>query len=121
MAQENLFEGILRSLHRHRGAAVMIVGATLLVTALVSRFYPTLYESNTLLRVMASELGRGDSPAAVMNGILSQKAVATEVLRTCGLDLGAEPRYTPFTLEDAGQGLVRLTVRDPHPARRLRA
>ncbi|HEY9072464.1 MAG TPA: polysaccharide biosynthesis tyrosine autokinase [Candidatus Ozemobacteraceae bacterium] len=117
MAQENLFEGILRSLHRHRGAAVMIVGATLLVTALVSRFYPTLYESRTLLRVMASELGRGDSPAAVMNGILSQKAVATEVLRTCGLDLGSEPRYTPFCLEDAGQGLVSLTVRDSNPAR----
>ncbi len=116
MAQENLFEGILRSLDRHRGAAVMIVAATLLVTALVSRVFPTVYESKSLLRVMTSELRPGDSPAAAMNGILSQKDVIGEVLQTCGLDLGkSEPRYAPFSLEDAGQGLVKLTVRDPNP------
>ncbi|HNW35918.1 MAG TPA: hypothetical protein PKM25_13350, partial [Candidatus Ozemobacteraceae bacterium] len=117
MAQENLFEGILRSLDRHRGAAVSIIAATLLITALVSRVFPTLYESQSLLRVMTSELHQGDSPAAAMNGIMSQKIVVSEVLRTCGLDLGTEPRYSPFTLEDAGQGLVRLIVRDPNPTR----
>lgn len=116
MAQENLFEGILRSLDRHRGAAVLIVAATLLVTALISRVFPTVYESQSLLRVMTSELRPGDSPAAAMNGIMSQKDVIGEVLQTCGLDLGkSEPRYAPFTLEDVGQGLVRLTVRDPNP------
>lgn len=116
MAQENLFEGILRSLDRHRGAAVMIVAATLLVTAFVSRVFPTVYESQSLLRVMTSELRPGDSPAAAMNGILSQKDVIGEVLQTCGLGLGkSESGYAPFSLEDTGQGLVRLTVRDPNP------
>ncbi|NLI78117.1 MAG: polysaccharide biosynthesis tyrosine autokinase [Candidatus Riflebacteria bacterium] len=115
MAQESLFEGILRSLGRNRKQAFFIIACAVLLTTVINHHLPPLYESSALLRILASDQEAAAGLAASMNGILSQKATLQEVCRTCGLDPATAMSQDLFTLEDAGSGLVKLTVRNTDP------
>ncbi len=115
MAQESLFEGILRSLGRNRTQAFFIIAGTVLLTTVITHHFPPVFESTTLLRILASDQEGAAGLAASLNGILSQKQTLQEICRTCGLDPASAFGQDPFTLEDAGSGLVRLTVRHSDP------
>ncbi|RCK79983.1 MAG: Tyrosine-protein kinase EpsD [Candidatus Ozemobacter sibiricus] len=115
MAQESLFEGILRSLGRNRTQAFFIIAGTVLLTTLITHHFPPVFESTALLRILASDQEGATSLAASMNGILSQKQTLQDICRACGLDPASTFGQEPFTLEDAGSGLVRLTVRHSDP------
>jgi len=116
MAQENLFEGIFRSLNHNKKAAFLIILLAILATTLFHRAFPTLYESHSLLRVLSSDDTSGSSLASSMNGILSQKPLILEALKNEGLEQQVKNPGDFFSIEDAGPGLVKLSVKHSNPA-----
>jgi len=115
MAQENLFEGIFRSLKKNLNKAMLIIVAVIVVTTTLNCCFPTIYESHSLLRVLSTEGGSEKSLASSMNGILSQRAILSEALKSCGLEISGKPAHEVFSIEDAGPGLVKLVVRNENP------
>lgn len=116
MAVENLIEGVWRSLRLNRWKALLIIGVALAATTVSARYFPVVYESNSLLRVLSTEDVSKSELAASMNGLLSQRPVVQETLRDKGIT--RDPRTTAdlFLLEDAGPGLVKLVVRHANPS-----
>lgn len=115
MAQESLFEGIIRSLGRNKGKALLILLISLFFTVILNRVHPPVFEGRSLLRIMTTETDAGNSLAASMNGLLAQRSVVREVIKSCGLDGSFQPTGEPFVFEDAGPGLVKLSVRHSNP------
>ncbi len=115
MAQETLIEGIFRSLNRSRGQVFTLLLVALAATAYLNHAFPTVYESQALLRVLTTERDSHVSLAASMNGILSQRAILNDALTACGIDLSGKPGAELFSFEDNGPGLVLMRVRNSDP------
>jgi uncharacterized protein involved in exopolysaccharide biosynthesis len=116
MIQESLIEGIFRSLRKNAGWATIIIGLTVLTSAIVNRYFPAIYESQALIRVMTSENASDVSIAASMNGVFSQKDVLIELARECGLSADEVINQSVVSFEDAGAGMVKLFARHNDPA-----
>lgn len=115
MVQESLIEGIFRSLRKNAGWATIIVGLAVMVSFLLNRYAPTVYESESLLRVMTTENTSEISLAATMQGVLSQRTVVEEIARKCNMSEADIRRDEVISLSDAGPGLVTLAVRHENP------
>ena len=70
MAQESLFEGLFRSLKTNKWTTLGIIALGLAATSFFNSSFPTVYESQALLRVLSTEEQSGPSLAASMNGVL---------------------------------------------------
>ncbi|GAB4272303.1 MAG: hypothetical protein Kow0029_10830 [Candidatus Rifleibacteriota bacterium] len=116
MVQESLIEGIFRSLKKNAGWATIIIGLAVLASAMINRFFPAVYESQALLRVMTSDGNSDFSIAASMNGVFSQKNVMAELANECGLSADEVINKEIVRFEDAGAGLVKLFVRHNNPS-----
>lgn len=115
MIQESLIEGIFRSLRKNAGWATIIIGLTVLTSAIVNRYFPAIYESQALIRVMTSENASDVSIAASMNGVFSQKDVLIELARECRLSADEVINQSVVSFEDAGAGMVKLFARHNDP------
>ncbi|HMM60682.1 MAG TPA: hypothetical protein PKC25_11210, partial [Candidatus Rifleibacterium sp.] len=115
MVQESLIEGIFRSLRKNAGWATIIIGLAVLASFLLNRYAPTVYQSESLLRVMTTENAGEISVAATMQGVLSQRRVIDEIARKSGLDEAEIRREDIITFKDAGAGLVTMGVRHVNP------
>ncbi|MBU1105645.1 MAG: polysaccharide biosynthesis tyrosine autokinase [Candidatus Riflebacteria bacterium] len=115
MVQESLIEGIVRSFRKNAGWATVIVGLSVIFSVLLNRYIPTVYQSESLLRVMTTEAGHDLSIAASMQGILSQKPIIAEIAEKSGLSENEIRREDIISLTDHGPGLVKLTVRHENP------
>lgn len=116
MIQESLIEGIFRSLRKNAGWATVIIGLAVIAAALINRFFPAIYQSQAMLRVMTSEQSQDLSIAASMNGVFAQKTVLAELANDCGLAADEVINRNLVEFEDAGAGLVKLIVRHENPA-----
>ena len=114
MVQESLIEGIFRSLKKNAGWATLIIGLSVASAVLINKYFPTVYETSALLRVMTTESSHNTSLAASMNGILSQKSIIKEALTECGLESDYK-KENLYNLEDKGNGLVKLSLRHENP------
>ena len=115
MVQESLIEGIIRSFRKNAGWATVIVGLSVIFSVFLNRYIPTIYQSESLLRVMTTENGHDVSIAASMQGILSQKQIIAEIAEKSGLSETEIKREDIISLVDHGPGLVMLTVRHENP------
>ncbi|MBF0499506.1 MAG: polysaccharide biosynthesis tyrosine autokinase [Candidatus Riflebacteria bacterium] len=117
MTRENLIEGVWRSLRANPGKAALIVLFALLATTALTRFFPVIYETHSILRVISTEDLPQTELAVSMRGLLEQRPLLQEIFRKKGLEFPVRPN-TPeiFRLEDAGPGLVKLVVRYTNPA-----
>lgn len=115
MVQESLIEGIIRSFRKNAGWATVIIGLSVVFAVFLNRYIPTVYQSESLLRVMTTETGRDVSIAASMQGLLAQKAVIDEISEKSGLNEAEIRREDVISLVDHGPGLVMLTVRHENP------
>lgn len=115
MVQESLIEGIIRSFRKNAGWATVIIGLSVVFAVFLNRYIPTVYQSESLLRVMTTETGHDVSIAASMQGLLSQKAIIAEIAVKSGLNENEIRREDVITLTDHGPGLVMLTVRHENP------
>jgi len=116
MIQESLIQGIVRSLRQNAGWAATIIGLTVVLTFILNRQIPAIYQSESLLRVMTSENGQQHaSLAASMLGILSQKETLSLIAEKSGLNETEIKRDQVISLSDAGPGLVKLIVRYENP------
>ncbi len=116
MIQESLIEGIFRSLKRNAGWATIIVALAVVASAMINRFFPAIYQSQSMLRVMTSEQTADLSIAASMNGVFAQKNVLAELANECGLAADEVINRNLVEFQDAGAGLVKLIVRHENPA-----
>ena len=115
MVQESLIEGIIRSFRKNAGWATVIIGLSVIFSVLLNRYIPTVYQSESLLRVMTTEAGHDLSIAAAMQGILSQKPIIAEIAAKSGLSENEIRREDIISLVDHGTGLVKLVVRHENP------
>ena len=115
MVQESLIEGIVRSFRKNAGWATVIIGLSVVFSVFLNRYIPTVYQSESLLRVMTTETGRDVSIAASMQGILSQKQIIAQIAEKSGLSETEIKREDIISLIDHGPGLVMLTVRHENP------
>jgi capsular exopolysaccharide synthesis family protein len=115
MNQESLLEGIFRSLKKHAGWATLIVGLAVAGSALINYYFPSIYETNSILRVMTSETSDDFSMAASMNGVFSQKSILAELARDCGLTADEVIDKNLVSFEDSGAGIVKLIIRHENP------
>ncbi|EKD81125.1 MAG: hypothetical protein ACD_39C01965G0001, partial [uncultured bacterium] len=115
MVQESLIEGIVRSFRKNAGWATVIIGLSVIFSVFLNRYIPTVYQSESLLRVMTTEAGHDVSIAASMQGILSQKQIIAEIAEKSGLSETEIKREDIISLVDQGPGLVMLTVRHENP------
>ena len=115
MVQESLIEGIFRSLRKNAGWATIIIGLAVLSAFLLNRYVPTIYQSESLLRVMTTENAGEISVAATMQGVLSQRRVIDEIARKSGLDEAEIRREDAISFKDAGAGLITMAVRHENP------
>lgn len=115
MIQESLIEGIIRSLRQNAGWAITIIGLAVIFSFLLNRHIPTVYQSESLLRVLTTENEQRTSLAASMQGILSQKIITSQIAQKSGLSENEIRREEVITLVDAGPGLVKLMVRYENP------
>ena len=116
MIQESLIEGIIRSLRKNAGWATIIVGLAVIGSALLNRFFPAVYKSQAILRVMTSEHSNDFSIAASMNGVFAQKNVLAELANDCGFSADEVVNQNLVEFEDAGAGLVKLVVKHEKPS-----
>lgn len=86
MVQESLIEGIVRSFRKNAGWATVIIGLSVVFAVFLNRYIPTVYQSESLLRVMTTEAGRDVSIAASMHGLLAQKSVIAQIAEKSGLN-----------------------------------
>lgn len=117
MIQESLIEGIIRSLRKHAGWATIIVGLAVMASAMINRFFPAVYQSHSLLRVMTSEHSDELSIAASMNGVFSQRNILAELARDCTMSADEVINRDLVEFADAGPGMVKLIVRHEDPGR----
>lgn len=115
MVQESLVEGIIRSLRQNAGWAITIIGLAVIFSFLLNRHIPTVYQSESLLRVLTTENEQRTSLAASMQGILSQKIITSQIAQKSGLSENEIRREEVISLIDAGPGLVKLMVRYENP------
>lgn len=115
MVQESLIEGIFRSLKKNAGWATIIVGIAVACSFLLNRFVPTIYQSESLLRVMTTENTNEISLAATMQGVLSQNSIIEEIAKKSRINEPQLRREDTIILSDAGPGLVKLEVRHENP------
>ncbi|KAF1080963.1 MAG: hypothetical protein GQF41_2777 [Candidatus Rifleibacterium amylolyticum] len=115
MVQESLIEGIIRSFRKNAGWATVIIGLSVVFAVFLNRYIPTVYQSESLLRVMTTEAGHDVSIAASMQGLLAQKAVIAQIAQKSGLNETEIRRDDVISLVDHGPGLVMLTVRHENP------
>jgi len=115
MVQESLIEGIIRSFRKNAGWATVIIGLSVVFAVFLNRYIPTVYQSESLLRVMTTEAGHDVSIAASMHGLLAQKAVIAQIAQKSGLNETEIRREDVISLVDHGPGLVMLTVRHENP------
>lgn len=115
MVQESLIEGIFRSLRKNAGWATLIVGLAVCAAFMLNRYAPTIYQSESLLRVMTTENANEVSLAATMQGILSQRKVVEEIAKKCGINEDDIRREDVIAFKDSGHGLVSLAVRHENP------
>ena len=115
MVQESLIEGIVRSFRKNAGWATVIIGLSVVFAVFLNRYIPTVYQSESLLRVMTTEAGRDVSIAASMHGLLAQKSVIAQIAEKSGLNETEIRREDVISLVDHGPGLVMLTVRHENP------
>ncbi len=115
MVQESLIEGIIRSFRKNAGWATVIIGLSVVFAVFLNRYIPTVYQSESLLRVMTTEAGRDVSIAASMHGLLAQKSVIAQIAQKSGLSETEIRREDVISLIDHGPGLVMLTVRHENP------
>ncbi|MEW6713099.1 MAG: hypothetical protein AB1403_24985, partial [Candidatus Riflebacteria bacterium] len=105
-----------RSLRKNAGWATIIIGLAVIASALINRFFPAVYQSQAMLRVMTSEQSNDLSIAASMNGVFAQKTVLAELASDCRLGADEVVNHNLVEFEDAGAGLVKLIVRHENPA-----
>ena len=116
MGQESLFEGIVRSLKKNAGWAVLIMALAVSASFFINRFAPSLYKSSSLIRVMTTaELSEKDI-AAEMNGVLAQKEVLDEIIKKCNLDKKHIKPNELASLSTSGSGILTLTVKYEDPS-----
>ena len=115
MVQESLIEGIFRSLRKNAGWATIIIGLAVCASFLLNRYAPTIYQSESLLRVMTTENASEVSLAATMQGILSQSKVIDEIAGRCTVNEADIRCEDVISLRDSGPGLVTLAVRHNNP------
>ena len=115
MVQESLIEGIIRSLRKNAGWATIIVGLAVVFSFFLNRYIPTIYQSESLLRVMTTENTSEISLAATMQGVLSQRKVIDEIARKSKLSEAEIRREEVVVFKDSGPGLVTLAVRHENP------
>ena len=115
MGQESLFEGIVRSLKKNAGWAVLIMALAVTASFLINRFAPSLYKSSSLLRVMTTADMSEKDIAAEMNGVLAQKEVQEEIINKCHLDRKFIKPNDLASLSSSGAGLLTLTVKYQDP------
>ncbi|PKL48392.1 MAG: hypothetical protein CVV42_09725 [Candidatus Riflebacteria bacterium HGW-Riflebacteria-2] len=115
MVQESLIEGIVRSFRKNAGWATVIIGLSVVFAVFLNRYIPTVYQSESLLRVMTTEVGHDVSIAASMHGLLAQKSIITQIAEKSGLNESEIRREDVISLVDHGPGLVMLTVRHENP------
>ena len=115
MGQESLFEGIVRSLKKNAGWAVLIMALAVTASFLINRFAPSLYKSSSLLRVMTTADMSEKDIAAEMNGVLAQKEVQEEIINKCHLDRKHIKPNDLANLSSSGSGLLTLTVKYQDP------
>ena len=108
MVQESLIEGIFRSLRKNAGWATIIIGLAVLSAFLLNRYVPTIYQSESLLRVMTTENAGEISVAATMQGVLSQRRVVEEIAAKSGLDEAEIRREDAITFKDAEIGRAHV-------------
>lgn len=116
MIQESLIEGILRSLRKNAGLATIIVGLAVLGSVILNRYFPAMYQSQALLRVMTSENSQTPDFAAAMNGIFSQKDVLIELARQSNLAADEVINKDIINFSNAGSGMVELTTQYHQPS-----
>ncbi len=116
MGQESLFEGIVRSLKKNAGWAVLIIALAVSASFLINRFAPSLYKSSSLIRVMTTAEMSEKDIAAEMNGVLSQKEVQEEIINKCHLDRKFVKPNELANLSSSGSGLLTLTVKYQDPS-----
>ena len=115
MGQESLFEGIVRSLKKNAGWAVLIMALAVSASFLINRYAPSLYKSSSLIRVMTTaDLSEKDI-AAEMNGVLAQKEVQEEIISKCRLNRKHIKPNDLASLSTAGSGILTLTVKYEDP------
>ncbi len=115
MVQESLIEGIIRSLKKNAGWATIIVGLAVFASFILNRYIPTVYQSESLLRVMTTENTSEISLAATMQGVLSQRKVIDEIAKKSGLLETDIRKEDAIAFKDSGPGLVTLAVRHENP------
>jgi protein-tyrosine kinase len=111
MSQDTLYEGIFRGLKANRRIALLIICLAVLLTTLLHRVFPTMYQSHILMRVLTTEGITGESLASSMQGVLSQCPHVAQLMTEHQTVAGAESGRPGYSLEDAGPGLVKLHVR----------
>jgi capsular exopolysaccharide synthesis family protein len=116
MIQESLIEGIFRSLRKHAGWATIIVGLAVIASVFINRYFPAVYESQALLRVMTSENASEYNIADSMNGVFSQKNVLAELANECGLSAEEAINTDIVSFKDGGAGIVKLFIRHNNPS-----
>ena len=115
MGQESLFEGIVRSLKKNAGWAVLIMALAVSASFLINRYAPSLYKSSSLIRVMTTaDLSEKDI-AAEMNGVLAQKDVQEEIINKCHLNRKHIKPNDLASLSTSGSGILTLTVKYEDP------
>lgn len=114
--QENLLEGIFRSLKNNAVLAVIIVGLSVAASFALSNFFPTIYENKVYLRIMTGDSASHDSKvASLMQAFVAEKDSLKYLQEATGLTV-EELQNSSFALfDDAGSGLVRLRVRHHNP------
>ncbi len=116
MGQESLFEGIVRSLKKNAGWAIIIIALSVSVSFIINRYTPSLYKSSSLLRIMTtSEMSENDI-ASEMNAVLAQKEVQDEIIKKCNLNKKAIKNTELAKLTTSGSGLLTLTVKYEEPS-----
>ncbi|MBR4570859.1 MAG: polysaccharide biosynthesis tyrosine autokinase [Candidatus Riflebacteria bacterium] len=115
MGQESLFEGIVRSLKKNAGWAILIIALAVSASFLINRFAPSLYKSSSLIRVMTTAEMSEKDIAAEMNGVLAQKEVQEEIINKCHLDRKFVKPNELANLSSSGSGLLTLTVKYQDP------
>jgi capsular exopolysaccharide synthesis family protein len=117
MVQESLIEGIFRSLRKNAGLATIIVGLAVLGSVMLNRYFPAVYQSQALLRIMTSENSETPDFAAAMHGIFSQKTVLAELARKSNLSADEVINRNVISFSNAGNSMVKLTTRYHEPSK----
>lgn len=115
MKQQTTLDTALESLKLHRVKAFVIVSLIMLITSVLSQYYPQLYENRILFRIISSDKNISQGIYASIYAIFSKDNKLDEIFKVCGISKLNYSYSDLVKFEDLGGGLINLVIRHSNP------